>query len=315
MRILDEYSPQIEQGGRTVSKRPGAAIYHEFVATSSTTTVTLDGSSASFSNTDPILNAVTLERTGADSADTAGVVFAAGETYDIRVVVESSQMAVYVDDVSVGSASSGGTTDFASEVSIYVGDPWYNAARVTLSHICLKEVGVPSSAPTVYAPTMVPTTALPTTARPTMLDLMLSDTLTASDAEPGDYFGYSVAISGDTVVAGAPYDSNTGSAYIFRMTDGGAASVEVAKLKAADAVAGDFFGRSVAIDANTVVVGAWYQNSRRGAAYVFRTPDGGATYGQVANLTASDAAGGRQLRLFRGDRRQYPRSRGPGSQR
>ena len=120
--------------------------------------MTLDGSSASFSNTDPILNAVTLERTGADSADTAGVVFAAGETYDIRVVVESSQMAVYVDDVSVGSASSGGTTDFASEVSIYVGDPWYNAAKVTLSP-SFERGWRPVVCSTVYAPTMVPTTA------------------------------------------------------------------------------------------------------------------------------------------------------------
>ena len=62
MRIVDEYSPEIEQGGRTGTSRPGAAIYHEFVATSSTTTVTLDGSSASFGDTNPILDAVTLER-------------------------------------------------------------------------------------------------------------------------------------------------------------------------------------------------------------------------------------------------------------
>ena len=68
MRIVDEFSPQIEQGGPTGSSRPGAAIYHEFVATSSTTTVTLDGISASFSDTNPILNAVTLERIpGGDS--------------------------------------------------------------------------------------------------------------------------------------------------------------------------------------------------------------------------------------------------------
>ena len=104
-----------------------------------------------------------------------------------------------------------------------------------------------------------------------------------------------MAISGDTVVAGAPYDSNSGSAYIFRMTDGGASSVEVAKLTASDAAANDFFGHSVAIDGNTIVIGAPYNDdagSYSGSAYVFRTTDGGATYGQVANLTASDAAAG-----------------------
>ena len=78
---------------------------------------------------------------------------------------------------------------------------------------------------------------------------------------------------------------------------------ELAKLVAADAAEDDLFGRSVAIDGNTVVVGAHqpgvydsdvgaYVGTGSGAVYVFRTSDGGATYGQVAKLTASDAAGG-----------------------
>jgi hypothetical protein len=46
----------------------------------------------------------------------------------------------------------------------------------------------------------------------------------------------------------------------------------------------------VAIDGNTIVVGAYYKSSGTGAVYVFRTTDGGATYGQVAKLTAGDAA-------------------------
>ena len=90
-----------------------------------------------------------------------------------------------------------------------------------------------------------------------------------------------------------------GSAYVFRTTDGGATYDQVAKLTAADAAWGDQFGRSMAIDGATVVVGArsdddasgctdTYCNS--GSAYVFRTTDGGATYGQVAKLTAADAA-------------------------
>ena len=108
--------------------------------------------------------------------------------------------------------------------------------------------------------------------------------LTAADAASKDYFGSSVAIDGDTVVVGGPGD-DSGSVYVLRTTDGGATYAQVAKLTAADAAAGDWFGRSVAIDGDTVVVGA-----NREAAYVFRTTNGGATYDQVAKLTAADAA-------------------------
>ena len=56
---------------------------------------------------------------------------------------------------------------------------------------------------------------------------------------------------------------------------------EVAKLTAADAAADDQFGRSVAIDGATIVVGAVGDDdggSGSGSVYVFRTSDGGATY-------------------------------------
>ena len=123
--------------------------------------------------------------------------------------------------------------------------------------------------------------------------------LTAADGGAYDEWktgtGTSLAIDGDTVVVGATqkkvYGSDgPGSVYVFRTTDGGATYVEVAKLTAADGAAGDKFGISVAIDGDTVVVGANGDDSGRGSAYVFRTSDGGATYGQVAKLTASDAA-------------------------
>ena len=48
-----------------------------------------------------------------------------------------------------------------------------------------------------------------------------------------------------------------------------------------------------------------------GSAYVFRTTDGGATYGQVAKLTAADAAAGDSFGYLRGDRRQHHRGRWP----
>ena len=105
------------------------------------------------------------------------------------------------------------------------------------------------------------------------------------------------AISGDVVVAGAAGDdsvaTDAGSVYVFRTSDGGATYGQVAKLTGDDAAAGDYFGYSVAIDGNTIVVGAWGDDDAglgSGSAYVFRTTDGGATYGQVAKLTAADGA-------------------------
>ena len=70
--------------------------------------------------------------------------------------------------------------------------------------------------------------------------------------------------------------------------------MEVAKLVAADGAAGDNFGWSVAIDGDTVVVGADLDDDagsdERGSAYVFHTSDGGVTYGQVAKLAPAVAA-------------------------
>ena len=114
------------------------------------------------------------------------------------------------------------------------------------------------------------------------------------------WFGYSVAISGSTIVVGSVGYSERGGwgwgeAYVFRTTDGGATYVEVAGLTADDDAEGDVFGRSVAIDGGTIVVGANDDDdagSDSGSAYVFRTSDGGATYDQVAKLTATDAAAG-----------------------
>ena len=116
--------------------------------------------------------------------------------------------------------------------------------------------------------------------------------LVASDATPGDYFGWSVAIDGNTIVVGANnmYNDGPGAAYVFRTSDGGATYDQVAKLTASDAAALDSFGDSVAIDGDTIMIGASQYHTGPGAVYVFRTSDGGATYGQVAKLTASDGA-------------------------
>ena len=104
--------------------------------------------------------------------------------------------------------------------------------------------------------------------------------LTADDGADSDYFGYSVSIDGDTVVIGAHYDdvkgSNSGSAHVFtRVTAGDPASgwTQVAKLNATDGAAGDYFGYSVSIDGDTVVIGAYADDDKEndsGSAYVFQ---------------------------------------------
>ena len=132
---------------------------------------------------------------------------------------------------------------------------------------------------------------------PLRIDPLFTQTkkLTASDAAANDRFGYSVATNGETVVVGAyAKNSNTGAAYIFERNQGGIENWgQVQKLTASDAAVNDQFGRSVAIDVDTVVVGAWLKNSNTGAAYIFKRNQGGVeNWGQVKKLTASDAAGG-----------------------
>jgi FG-GAP repeat protein len=117
--------------------------------------------------------------------------------------------------------------------------------------------------------------------------------LTASDAAEGDFFGVSVAVSGDTIVVGA-WDNdggseNSGSAYVFVRS--GVSWTEQQKLTASDAAAGDDFGGSVAIDGDTAVVGARLNDDAgdsSGSAYVFVRS--GTTWTEQQKLTASDAA-------------------------
>ena len=62
---------------------------------------------------------------------------AAGKTYEVKLVVEGTRMTLYVDGVARGSKR-GIATAAATDASVYVGNPWYAAADVTLSDICLK---------------------------------------------------------------------------------------------------------------------------------------------------------------------------------
>jgi FG-GAP repeat len=117
--------------------------------------------------------------------------------------------------------------------------------------------------------------------------------LTPSGAPPLQSFGYSVAVSGDTAVIGAPVllAESVSAAYVFTRTRGG--WTQVAELTQSDAEMGDLFGLSVAIDGETIVVGAREHTGavdQQGAAYVFVRPATGWTnMTETAELTASDA--------------------------
>ena len=122
--------------------------------------------------------------------------------------------------------------------------------------------------------------------------------LTASDTAPGDEFGLSVAISGETVVVGAHLNddagSQSGSAYVFVRS--GTTWSEQQKLTASDAAGSDQFGHSVAISGETAVIGADLNDdvaSNTGSAYVFVRS--GTTWSEQQKLTASDAAGSDQF--------------------
>jgi hypothetical protein len=98
--------------------------------------------------------------------------------------------------------------------------------------------------------------------------------LTASDSAAGDLFGRSVSISGDYIVIGAyqddPSGEDSGSAYIFKRD--GESWIEMAKLSASDGAGGDFFGWSVSISGDDVIVGGYGDDDRgtdSGSAYIF----------------------------------------------
>jgi hypothetical protein len=119
------------------------------------------------------------------------------------------------------------------------------------------------------------------------------DKITASDGAAGDEFGYSVAISADYAVVGACEDddpgTDSGSAYIFKRN--GTNWTEQAKINASDGAAGDWFGVSVAISDDYVVVGAEGAGDAdiaSGSAYIFKR--NGTNWTEQAKINASDSA-------------------------
>ena len=101
--------------------------------------------------------------------------------------------------------------------------------------------------------------------------------LSASDGSSDEFFGYSVAINGDTAIVGVQYDDvigiDSGSAYLFDAITG----EQIYKLLPEDAAEGDFFGQTVALSGTTAVIGSYWDDDngdKSGSAYLFDIKSG-----------------------------------------
>jgi hypothetical protein len=126
--------------------------------------------------------------------------------------------------------------------------------------------------------------------------------LSSADGQPADSFGWSVALSGDTALIGAPRNSPVfpGAAYVFVRS--GRRLAQQAELAGRDSENGDLFGRSVALSGDTALVGAPGCCAFNGLGEFRGTADvfvgSGATWTDQAELTASDGVGGLAGDLF-----------------
>ncbi len=116
--------------------------------------------------------------------------------------------------------------------------------------------------------------------------------LVAIGGVAGDTLGNPVAVSQNWLAAGILSGATgyEGSVYVFK-PDGAGGWTDAARIVPADIAVGDWFGRSIAIVGNRIVVGSPNDDDAghdSGSVYVFE-PDGGGGWSQVAKLTASDA--------------------------
>ena len=116
--------------------------------------------------------------------------------------------------------------------------------------------------------------------------------LQASDAAAGDFFGFSVAMNGDTAVVGSIRDKNSsgqaaGSAYVFTRSNG--VWTQQQRLQPSDVALNDQFGYFVSVSGDTAVVSSVADDDggeQAGSAYVFTRSNG--VWTQQQKIQASD---------------------------
>lgn len=112
--------------------------------------------------------------------------------------------------------------------------------------------------------------------------------LQAADGGFNNFFGDAVAISNNRIVVGAPGSEETvkwnGAAYLFKYLNGRYSQMAV--LEASDGLQNDYFGFSVDINNDYIVIGAPGVNSSTGAVYVYQISDNGDRATPLAILRA-----------------------------
>ena len=111
----------------------------------------------------------------------------------------------------------------------------------------------------------------------------------SSEASMSDQVGYTTASSIDTFVVGSPNDDtagmDAGAIYAYKWIDN---SWFKQKLVANDGASMDGFGKAIATENNTIIVGAKGHNSGQGAVYIFHW--NGSSWVQLHKLEASDGS-------------------------
>lgn len=120
--------------------------------------------------------------------------------------------------------------------------------------------------------------------------------LTESNARPYDFFGAALDVDGNIAVVGAPshdglgsgYHPSIGLVYVFRYD--GSAWIEEQMLAPPDVASYYYFGHSVAIDGEHIIVGTAPSYGRPSAVYIFSYQSQTAEWVLTQTLTPSDAS-------------------------
>jgi len=125
-----------------------------------------------------------------------------------------------------------------------------------------------------------------------------SDKLTAeADASANALFGNTLVLDNDTVLVGAYHDNvNAGAAFVFEYDNQSMIWNRIQKLTADNSQAGNYFGTSLSLDDNIIIIGAPGSDNNgneSGSAYVFQKISG--SWQQTENIVANDGSANHKL--------------------
>ena len=221
----------------------------------------------------------TLNELAAALGDDAN--FSTTVTASIAAKLDSAEAIALIDSAYVAARSSAGT-DSATVIALIDSD--YIQARALTPIPNFNKISISGQGDVV---------ADAASALPNWPSGTQQAKITASDGASSDGFGHGVAIStdGNYAIIGSYNDddtaSNSGSAYIYIRS--GTSWTQQAKINASDAASNDFFGNSVAINADgtIVAVGARKEDSNKGAVYLFTRT--GASWSQSQKIVSTSA--------------------------